>query len=80
MSIKITIDLVETGILKFEQSNYSQTTGSSQSVTASGLVTINLDYLTFTGYHGYGSARNTSAISEQIPMQVDLEFLQTRIK
>lgn len=48
--------------LKFEQSNYSQTTGASQSVTASGLISLAAgDYLTFTGYHGYGSARNTAA-------------------
>ena len=47
--------------LKFEQSNYSQTTNSNQSCTASGLISLALgDYLTFTGYHGYGSARNTS--------------------
>lgn len=48
--------------LKFEQANYSQTTGASQSVTASGLVSLaSGDYLTFTGYHGYGSARNTAS-------------------
>ena len=48
--------------LKFENSQYQQTTGSSSSVTASGLVSLAVgDYLTFTGYHGYSSARNTSA-------------------
>lgn len=49
------------GYLKFEQGNYSQTTGSSQSCTASGLVSLAAgDYLTFTGFHAYGSARNTA--------------------
>ena len=48
--------------LKFENAQYSQTTGASSSVTASGLISLAAsDYLTFTGYHGYGSARNTSA-------------------
>ena len=48
--------------LKFENAQYSQTTGASASVTASGLISLAAgDYLTFTGYHGYGSARNTSA-------------------
>lgn len=48
--------------LKFENVQYSQTTGASSSVTASGLVSLAAgDYLTFTGYHGYGSARNTAA-------------------
>ena len=48
--------------LKFENVQYSQTTGASSSVNANGLISLAAgDYLTFTGYHGYGSTRNTAA-------------------
>ena len=48
--------------LKFEQSNYSQTTNSNSVLYCIWTyITCEFgDYLTFTGYHGYGSARNTS--------------------
>ena len=62
--------------LKFENVQYSQTTGASSSVNANGLISLAAgDYLTFTGYHGYGSARNTSA-GRADTYAVDLGFFK----